>query len=236
MVSALSATDIFQQKNGYSGFMKKIQKYPFSILISSCFLASTFTVAFAQENSAPAAESNVVIPSSNLVSADVLPDPQKLQAGPALPLRQALAKQIVAASKRGVGVKAYIAAFGELEESVSKGASEADVKKKVMSIVSSLHGQLKQSQSLKASGKSAARAASNGTKGGDIKLRSDGFLYAEDNKNIFMKDQGVMRQQAQLDLVEQVIRNKLREHPIRGVNPNDPRPLRDDPRVKHLLH
>lgn len=216
--------------------MKKIQKYRLSIFISSCFLATTFSVALSQENVAPGAESNAVAPVANTVNADGLPDPNHLQVGPALPLRQALAKQIVAASKLGVGMKAYIAAFSELEESVSKGASEADVKKKVMSIVSSLHGQLKQSQSLKASGKSVSRAASNGTKGGDIKLRSDGFLYAEDNKNIFMKDQGVMRQQSQLDLVEQVIRNKLREHPIRGVNPNDPRPLRDDPRVKHLLH
>lgn len=214
----------------------KTKSYRLKFLIVCTILMFSANASEAEDNVAPAADPSKSDLPANPTNSDGLPDPAHLQTGPALTMRQALAKQIVEAGKRGVGVKAYITAFGELEESVVKGASEADVKKKVLSIVSGLHGQLKQSQFIKANGKSATRAASSGTKGGDIKLRSDGFLYAEDNKNIFMKDQGVMRQQSQLDLVETVIRNKLREHPIKGINPNDPRPLRDDPRVKHLLH
>lgn len=173
------------------------------------------------------------------VNADPVPDPEKLQPGAGLSLRQALAKQIVEAQKRGVGVKAYSSAFAELEDSVSKGASEDDVKKKVMSIVSGLHSQLKQSITIKQTAQTAAQKQAAGKidrRGTVLKTRADGFLYAGDNDNIYMKDTGVMRQQSQLDIIESIIRQKLREHPIPGVNPNDPRPLRDDPRVKKYIH
>ncbi len=154
-------------------------------------------------------------------------------------MRQTLAKQIVEAQKRGVGVKAYSTAFAQLEDSVAKGATEDDVKKKVLSIVSGLHSQLRQSATLKSTAAVSARQAAAGKvdrRGAVLKTRSDGFLYAGDNENIFMKDKGVMRQQSQLDMVETIIRQKLREHPIQGIDPNDPRPLRDDPRVKKLIH
>lgn len=173
------------------------------------------------------------------INAFPVPDPDKLQPGAGLSMRQTLAKQIVEAQKRGVGVKAYSSAFAELEENVSKGATEEDVKKKVMSIVSGLHSQLKQSVTIKRTSAFSARQQAAGkadNRGSVLKTRSDGFLYAGDNQNIFMKDKGVMRQQSQLDLVETVIRQKLKEHPIPGINPNDPRPLRDDPRVKKLIH
>lgn len=154
-------------------------------------------------------------------------------------MRQALAKQIVEAQKRGVGVKAYSSAFAELEDSVTKGATEEDVKKKVLSIVSGLHSQLKQSVTIKQTAKAAARQQAAGKidrRGTVLKTRADGFLYAGDNENIYMKDKGVMRQQSQLDIIETIIRQKLKEHPIPGVDPNDPRPLRDDPRVKKYIH
>lgn len=173
------------------------------------------------------------------INAAPLPDPAKLQPGAGLALRQTLAKQIVEAQKRGVGVKAYCIAFADMEESVSKGAIEADIKKKVFSIASGLHSQLRQSVTIKRSASATARnnAAGNVDRRGSVlKTRSDGFLYAGDNANIFMKDKGVMRQQSQIDLIETVIRQKLRENPIPGVNPNDPRPLRDDPRVKKMIH
>lgn len=199
------------------------------LALASWLLFSACAPGFAQENPAVTTD----------INADPVPDPDKLQPGAGLSLRQALAKQIIEAQKRGVGVKAYSSAFAELEDSVSKGASEEDVKKKVMSIVSGLHSQLKQSITIKHTAQTAAQKQAAGKvdrRGSVLKTRADGFLYAGDNDNIYMKDTGVMRQQSQLDMIETIIRQKLREHPIPGVNPNDPRPLRDDPRVKKYIH
>jgi len=202
---------------------------PMHLALASMFIFSACNPSLAQENPPVTAD----------INADPIPDPEKLQAGAGLSLRQALAKQLVAANKRGVGVKAYCTAFAELEDAVSKGATEEDVKKKVMSIVSGLHSQLKQSATLKQSSAVAARKQALGKvdrRGTVLKTRADGFLYAGDNENIYMKDKGVLRQQSQLDMIETIIRQKLREHPIPGVNPNDPKPLRDDPRVKKYIH
>ncbi len=206
--------------------MKKI--IPLHLAFASWLVFSSCGSLCAQENP----------PVTSDINADPVPDPESLQPGAGLAIRQALAKQIVEAQKRGVGVKAYSTAFAQLEDNVGKGATEDDVKKRVMSIVTGLHSQLRQSATLKSAAAVNARQASAGKdRGGSVlKTRSDGFLYAGDNKNIFMKDKGVMRQQSQLDLVETIIRQKLREHPIQGIDPNDPRPLRDDPRVKKLIH
>lgn len=206
--------------------MKKI--IPLHLALASWLVFSACGPLCAQENP----------PVTSDINADPVPDPEKLQPGSGLSMRQTLAKQIVEAQKRGVGVKAYSTAFAQLEDSVVKGATEDDVKKRVMSIVSGLHSQLRQSATLKSTAAVNARQASAGKdRGGSVlKTRSDGFLYAGDNSNIFMKDKGVMRQQSQLDMVETIIRQKLREHPIQGIDPNDPRPLRDDPRVKKLIH
>lgn len=203
--------------------MKKI--IPLHLAFASWLVFSACGSLCAQENP----------PVTSDINADPVVDPEKLQPGAGLSMRQTLAKQIVEAQKRGVGVKAYSTAFAQLEDSVAKGATQDDVKKKVMSIVSGLHSQLRQSATLKTTSRQASTG--RGDRGGSVlKTRSDGFLYAGDNNNIFMKDKGVMRQQSQLDLVETVIRQKLREHPIQGIDPNDPRPLRDDPRVKKLIH
>ncbi|QQR55726.1 MAG: hypothetical protein IPG59_11940 [Candidatus Melainabacteria bacterium] len=207
--------------------MKKI--VPLHLALASWLIFSACGSLCAQENP----------PVTSDINADPVPNPESLQPGAGLAMRQTLAKQIVEAQKRGVGVKAYSTAFAQLEDSVAKGATEDDVKKKVLSIVSGLHSQLRQSATLKSTAAVSARQAAAGKvdrRGAVLKTRSDGFLYAGDNENIFMKDKGVMRQQSQLDMVETIIRQKLREHPIQGIDPNDPRPLRDDPRVKKLIH
>lgn len=111
------------------------------------------------------------------------PTPERLvEAGPLEDKRINLLARIVNAKERGIGIDAYLNAFGALEHSVKDGESEANIQKRLDSIGSSLDDQIKRSQILKtqrpappvaASGFPPAGSGSGGS-GGDMleKLKS----------------------------------------------------------------
>ncbi|MGD9682427.1 MAG: hypothetical protein AB7W16_14675 [Candidatus Obscuribacterales bacterium] len=160
--------------------------------------------------------------------------------GPLLPLRKQLREQIVEAEKRGVGIKTYAEAFSSLEEQVAGGSiGEDDLKKRITSIVTSLHGQIRKSNHLKATAaqaaKAAPKAAASGSSGSG-KIIHHGLIKPGDKVDaIGLKAPQSLRQQMTHDLVEQVVRQKLRAHPLPGIDPNGPGSLKDDPRVKRHL-
>jgi len=155
--------------------------------------------------------------------------------GPLLPLRKQLREQIIEAEKRGVGIKSYAEAFASLEEQVAGGSiGEDDLKKRITSIVTSLHGQIRKSNQLKATAKAAPKAAPPGSSGGKVIHR--GLIKPGDKVDaIGLKAPQSLRQQMTHDLVEQVVRQKLRANPIPGIDPDGPGSLKDDPRVKRHL-
>jgi hypothetical protein len=79
-----------------------------------------------------------------------LPTPSQLiEAGPAEDKRRNLLIRILSAKEKGIGIDAYLNAFGALEHSVKTGESEAALVKRIDSLNSSLDDQLKRSVILK---------------------------------------------------------------------------------------
>lgn len=79
-----------------------------------------------------------------------LPTPSQLiETGPAEDKRRNLLIRILSAKEKGIGIDAYLNAFGALEHSVKTGESEAALVKRIDSLNSSLDDQLKRSAILK---------------------------------------------------------------------------------------
>jgi hypothetical protein len=107
-----------------------------------------------------------------------LPTPSQLiEAGPAEDKRRNLLIRILSAKEKGIGIDAYLNAFGALEHSVKTGESEAALVKRIDSLNSSLDDQLKRSAILKtqrpappvaASAFPPSSSGSSGGGGGDM--------------------------------------------------------------------
>lgn len=76
-------------------------------------------------------------------------NPNFVQPGALENMRKQLLEQIQTAEKRGVGVQAYRSEFQKLNKMVAEDASEEDIKKQVISIVTSLHAQMHSSNRAK---------------------------------------------------------------------------------------
>ncbi len=75
--------------------------------------------------------------------------PGGIHPGPMLKWRQQLHAQITEAGKRGVGVTNYKTAFDDLEKMVENGAPEADIRSKIIAILTPLHQQMRSGMYLK---------------------------------------------------------------------------------------
>lgn len=75
--------------------------------------------------------------------------PGGIHPGPMLKWRQQLHAQITEAGKRGVGVTGYKTAFEDLEKMVETGAAEADIRAKIIAILTPLHQQMRNGMYLK---------------------------------------------------------------------------------------
>lgn len=77
------------------------------------------------------------------------PEPANVVAGPLEEQRRVLLRRIMLAGKLGIGTGPYMAAFNNIEQMVSSGASAEDIQKRVESVRSSLSAQVERMREIK---------------------------------------------------------------------------------------
>ncbi|MGD9684923.1 MAG: hypothetical protein AB7W16_27465 [Candidatus Obscuribacterales bacterium] len=149
--------------------------------------------------------------------------------GPLAEARQQLLNQIMVAKENGVGIASYMSAFKYIEEMASKGASEEDIKKRMIPLVTALSDQLKTKASIE---QARLDAQTNPRK---LEFSKGSIIAPGQAIPQELTRYGGMGGAGTQDLIDSIVRNKMGGNLPQGVSAQDLGSKLKDPNIMNKL-
>lgn len=149
--------------------------------------------------------------------------------GPLVEARQQLLDQIMVAKENGVGIASYMAAFRFIEDMAGRGASEEDIKKRMIPLVTALSDQLKTKASIE---QARLDAQANPRK---LEFAKGSIIAPGQSIPQELTRFGGMGGAGTQDLIDNIVRNKMGGNLPQGVSAQDLGSKLKDPNIMNKL-
>lgn len=149
--------------------------------------------------------------------------------GPLAEARQQLLDQIMVAKENGVGIASYMAAFKFIEEMTGRGASEEEIKKRMIPLVTALSDQLKTKASIE---QARLDAQTNPRK---LEFARGSIIAPGQSIPQELTRFGGMGGAGTQDLIDSIVRNKMGGNLPQGVSAQDLGSKLKDPNIMNKL-